>query len=110
MCYNCVVKSADKDAGTFGDFRLLPATPVPPSEEVAIHHINEIFVKLDWTEIFKDTNHAITSDMMPISYTGEREREEVDVDITVEEINNMKDSNLWYNLVYICDAMVPSSF
>ena len=92
MRYDAVIKFADKDAGTFRDYRL-PATPIPPPEEHAVHE-NETFVmadKLDWTEIFEDTNHPTIPDMTPIPYTGERE--EFDVAATEEEINNMKDSN-----------------
>ena len=48
--------------------------------------------KLNWTEIFQDTNNPEeVSDMTSIPFTGERE--EFDVDITEEEINSMKDSN-----------------
>ena len=92
MQYDAVLKFADEDAGTFGTFRL-PVTPVSPPEEQAVHQ-NKTFVmadKLDWTEIFKDTNHPEIPDMTPIPFTGERE--EFDVDITEEEINNMNDSN-----------------
>ena len=64
MCYDYVIKYAAKMLVPLVTlFRLLPATPVPPSEEVATHHINEMFVKLDWTESFKDTNHSIISDI-----------------------------------------------
>ena len=89
MQYDAVLKFADEDAGTFGTFRLpLPATPVSPPEEQAVHQ-NKTFVmadKLDWTEIFKDTNHPEIPDMTFIPFTGKRE--EFDVDITEEEINN----------------------
>ena len=40
--YDCVVKYADNDASTFGNFRL-PATPIPPPKEAATHH-NENYV------------------------------------------------------------------
>ena len=65
----------------------------PPPEE-AVTHNNEMFVmadKLDWTEIFEETNHPTLPDMTPIPFTGERE--EFDVNITEGEMNNMKDSN-----------------
>ena len=71
MHYDCVVKYADEDAGTFGNFRL-PATPVPPPEEAATHH-NVTYVmadKLDWTEIFEDTNHPAIPVMTPIPFTA----------------------------------------
>ena len=88
MRYDCVVKYADEDAGTFCNFKL-PANPIPPPEEAATHH-NETFVmadKLNWTKTFEDANYPEIPDMIPIKYTGERE--EFDVNITNEEINNM---------------------
>ena len=45
MRYDCVVKYADKDASTFGNFRL-PAAPVPPPKEAATHH-NKNYVMAD---------------------------------------------------------------
>ena len=91
MCYDTVIKYADKDAGTFRDYRL-PKNPITPPEEAATHH-NETFAmadKLDWAEIFEERNHPTIPDMTPIPFTGERE--EFDVNITQEEINTMKDS------------------
>lgn len=41
--------------------------------------------KLNWTEIFEDTDYPVVLDMAPIEYTG---REEFDVDATEEEIAN----------------------
>ena len=57
--------------------------------------------KLNWTEIFQDTNNPEVPDMAPIPFTGERE--EFDVDITEEEINSMKDSN--GTIQFIMDVM-----
>ena len=57
--------------------------------------------KLNWTEIFQDTNNPEVPDMAPIPFTGERE--EFDVDITEEEINSMKDSN--GTIRFIMDVM-----
>ena len=45
MRYDYVVKYADKDAGTFCNFKLL-ANPIPPPKEAATHH-NETFVMAD---------------------------------------------------------------
>jgi hypothetical protein len=42
---------------------------------------------MNWTQIFEGTNCPKIPDMKPIKYTGERE--EFDVNITNEEINNM---------------------
>jgi len=92
MCYDAVVRYADEDANIFPNFRL-QTNPIPPPEE-AVTHNNEMFVmadKLDWTEIFEETNHPTLPDMTPIPFTGERE--EFDVNITEGEMNNMKDSN-----------------
>ena len=69
MRYDCVIKYADEDAGTFGNF-ILPTKPVPPPEIQAIHQ-NKTFVnadKLDWTELFKDTNHPAIPDMTTLLY------------------------------------------
>ena len=71
----------------------LPANPNPPPEEEATHH-NETFVKadkLDLIKIFEDVNHPAIPDMTPTPFTGGRE--EFDVAITEEEINNIEDSN-----------------
>ena len=89
--YDAVLRFADKNAGTFHDFKL-PAIPIPPPEDEVIHD-NERFVidKLNWTEIIQDTNNPEVNDMEPIPYKGERE--EFDVDIIEEEINSMKDLN-----------------
>ena len=93
MRYDAVLKFADEGAETFHDYRL-PASPITPAaEEEAVHH-NVTYVmadKLDWTEIFEDSNHPAIPDMTPIPFTGERE--EFDVAATEEEINSMKDSN-----------------
>ena len=89
MRYDCVLKYAYEDAGTFHNCRL-QADPIPPPEESTTRH-NEIFVivnKLDWIEIFEDANHPAIPDMTSIPFTGERE--EFDVDITEEEINSLK--------------------
>ena len=75
MCYDTVIKYADKDAGTFCDYRL-PKNPITPPEEAATHH-NETFAmadKLDWAEIFEERNHPTIPDMTPIPFTGEREK------------------------------------
>ena len=51
MRYDCVLRYADKDTGTFHNFKL-PANPIPPPGDKAIHD-NASFVtnKLNWTEI-----------------------------------------------------------
>ena len=74
MCYDAVLRYADKGTGTFHNFKLLPANPIPPPEDEVVHD-NERFVidKLNWTEIFQDTNNPEVSDMTPIPFTGERE-------------------------------------
>ena len=79
--YDAVLRFADKNAGTFHDFKL-PAIPIPPPEDEVIHD-NERFViyKLNWTEIIQDTNNPEVNDMEP------------SVDITEEGINSMKDSS-----------------
>ena len=93
MRYDAVLKFADEGAETFHDYRL-PASPITPAEEEEAVHHNITYVmadKLDWTEIFEETNHPTVPDMTPIPFTGDRE--EFDVAATEEEINNMKDSN-----------------
>ena len=75
MRYDAVLKFADEGAETFRDYRL-PASPITPpgEEEQAIHH-NVTYVmadKLDWTEIFEDTNHPAIPDMTPIHTQGEK--------------------------------------
>ena len=62
MRYDCVVKYADKESGTFRNFKL-QATPISPSEEEqAVHHnvTHEMADKLDWMEIFEEMNHSNT--------------------------------------------------
>ena len=93
MRYDAVLKFADEGADTFHDYRL-PAVPITHAEEEEAVHHNVTYVmvdKLDWTEIFEDSNHPAIPDMTPIPFTGDRE--EFDVAATEEEINNMKDSN-----------------
>ena len=80
----------NKDALTFDSLFNLPADQISPLKlkEEVIHH-NERFVinKMNWTQIFEGTNCPKIPDMKPIKYSGERE--EFDVNITNEEINNM---------------------
>ena len=56
MGYDCVVKYADKESGTFRNFKL-QANPISPPEEeqAAIHHnvTYKMADKLDWMEIFE---------------------------------------------------------
>ena len=49
--------------------------------------------KLDWTEIFADTNYPEIPDITLIEYIGERE--EFDVNITNKELNNNGEINLF---------------
>ena len=45
------------------------ANPIPPPVEEAIHNNNETFVmanKLNWTQIFEDTNYSDIPDMTPM--------------------------------------------
>ena len=60
--------------------------------------------------IFENTNYAEILDMTPIKNTGEKE--ELHVNITEEEINDIKykKNNNRKNLIHECDAMVPCLF
>lgn len=71
-----VLRYADKDAGTFYNFKL-PANPIPPPGDEVIHD-NELLLFIidklnNWTEIFEDTNNPPIPNMTLIPFTGERE-------------------------------------
>jgi hypothetical protein len=83
MRYDAVIKFADEGADTFHNYRL-PAVPITPAEEEAVHH-NVTYVMAD------KLDHPTVPDMTPIPYTAGRGK--FDVDITEEGINSMKDSN-----------------
>ena len=66
MRYDAVLKFADEGAETFHDYRL-PASPITPAEEEEAVHHNVTYVmadKLDWTEIFEETNHPTEKSLM----------------------------------------------
>ena len=52
MRYDCVLRYADKDTGTFHNFKLPANNPIPPPGDKAIHDSASFVTnKLNWTEI-----------------------------------------------------------
>ena len=81
----------------------LPNEPVTSLEqETIVGHGGTTYVvdKLNWTEIFEDTNYPQIMVMEPMVYEGEGEH--FDVNATEEEIEGMKDSNC---VIYFMKAM-----
>ena len=89
MRYYSIIKYIDETARNFHQYDL-PILPVPPPETTAT--VNSTKYKttdvLDWTQVFEDTNYPPIP-ILPIPFEGDQE--EFDVDITPEELDQLKD-------------------